>query len=265
MNISEKQDRNVLSEGRNWGLGFAFCKKVDSTSYETIQPISACKDYLNDVIFIEYRNKPITACGLKLTEKSGLFDNKLKAFLAIKILPIQYEKSYHFNHRNYEDDKKLLASNYTNIQKFVNYFEEKFNFKTRTTIHPVNDDMYLVKFSKKWCTSTYAISLYSFLLRVAQDYKGEDPIDYLEEQLKTNFDEKSLISCFLDIYDYLIEDVNYLFKQDLSSYDTYPWSIHGVGFYSKFYRCCKQITKDETTRRSNYFIIENKMLEEVDL
>ena len=51
--IINKQCRSKLCEGRSYQMGFAFLKKLDNNTFETVQPISPCKDYLNDVIFLK--------------------------------------------------------------------------------------------------------------------------------------------------------------------------------------------------------------------
>ena len=83
LKIIDKQNRGKLNEGRNYQMGFAFCKKVSNKVLETIQPISPCKDYLNDVVYSERTGKNVSAYGLN-TSKLGLFDKKKKSILSHK-------------------------------------------------------------------------------------------------------------------------------------------------------------------------------------
>jgi hypothetical protein len=239
MQLIESKERKVLGEGRNWGVGFGFVKKVASCTYETIMPISACKDYLNDVIYNERTGKPISACGLSLKDKSGIFDNKLKAFMVISILPQQGRESYNVYGRTYEEDRGVLSSNYENVEKFINTIEQAIGFRIKTKVSRISDNKYLVMFSKKWCSTSYLISLYSLLLRNGIYYDGkEDIVDYLSSNRSTKLDsDKSGIDIFLNAYPALQEDQKNLCgltEQDMSQYDKYPSMIHNDGFYSYY-------------------------------
>jgi len=55
MQIDVLHKRNNLAEGRNFGMGFGFLKKLSNTKYKTIMPISPCKDYINDVLYLARR------------------------------------------------------------------------------------------------------------------------------------------------------------------------------------------------------------------
>ena len=84
MTITEKHDRNVLIEGRSSGMGFAMLKK-DKTNYETVNPLSPCKDYLNEVVFTENTGYPTKAHGLDYKEKLDIFKDK--------VVEINYDKN----------------------------------------------------------------------------------------------------------------------------------------------------------------------------
>jgi hypothetical protein len=190
--IKEVKNRGELNEGRNAGMGFAMLKKVSKDNYETVQPISPCKDYLNEVIFTENSGIGTRGCGLKYGNKLDIFE----ATKAYMVITIQKSKSgegdrnnYHGN-STYEIDFKALENNYTFIEKFVNYFEEALEFNTRTKMSKAIDNFYLVVLPIEWTNSTHAISLYSFLLRVALYYNDTkvNPLDYLKNLPNTNID-----------------------------------------------------------------------------
>lgn len=176
MKLIDKQYRSLLVEGRNYQMGFAFCKKVNTTVYETIQPISPCKDYLNDVVFSEITGKPVQAYGLK-TKKLNIFGRR--AYIAIKICP-SYSKE--------KEDKQNLNNNILNIEKFMNNFEVLLGLRktkikkiTETEGNKDNDNSFIVSLPSDFLIGTYSISLYTLLLRVSQWYDGkQDVIEYLK-------------------------------------------------------------------------------------
>lgn len=180
--IVNKQCRSKLSEGRSNQMGFAFLKKVKNDVFETIQPISPCKDYLNDVIFAEHTNKPISAYGCRLEGKQDIFDKKF-GYIAISICPYKY--SHPYNTTTYLKDVERLKKNYKNLEFFMNQIEEHLDLDAfnNTTIVEVSDNLYFIEVPIIWTMSTYMISLYSLLLRVGQFYDNtmKDPIEWLEK------------------------------------------------------------------------------------
>lgn len=191
--IIDKQNRSLLNEGRNNGMGFAFLKKVNDKTFETVQPISPCKDYLNEVVFTEKYNIPTKGCGLKYLQKKNIF--KRVGYLVISILKT---KTLSYNYSNsYETDCEKINTNYENIQLFLNKIENLINIKTKTKLRKTKDNEILVSMSYKWCESTIAISLYSFLLRIGLLYDGEkDPIKFIKE-FDYNKGDKSLVEQIL--------------------------------------------------------------------
>ena len=175
MKLIDKKNRSILGEGRSHQMGFAFLKKHKTQdTYTTVQPISTCKDYLNDVVWSEHTGKEITAYGLKY-KKKNIFD-KTNAYIVLSILPYKGGNEY----PNYHQDIKNLAKNYKLLNKFINYFDEKLGMFP-SEITEVEPNKYIVKFDYKWCKSTYGISLFSLLLRAGQFYKKGDCMKYLKE------------------------------------------------------------------------------------
>lgn len=177
--IKDIHDRKKLSEGRNYGLGFAFLKKLKN-NYECIMPITACKDYLNDVIFTEKTGISISAYGLT-SEKNNIFE-KDKGYLVLSTLHYKNGSKY----SDFDEEKELLNNNYKNLQVFLNKFEELLGWE-KSILSFVEDNMILVELSINWCKTTYGISLYTLLCRVGRWYDGEENVlSYLE-----NFDKFS--------------------------------------------------------------------------
>jgi hypothetical protein len=177
MKIIDNQNRKVLGEGRNFGMGFAFLKKTGVGQYETVQPISPCKDYLNDVVYSEATGKPCTAYGLKYT-KHDIFTSKVEGYICFSILDYWDGKAY----PKRQEEIDLVKQNYKHIEALFNHFEKEiFHLKSRTRIYQIEDNLYLCKIPLFWCKATYRISLWSLLCRCAMWYDGsQSPMDYLK-------------------------------------------------------------------------------------
>jgi hypothetical protein len=193
--IVEVKNRGVLSEGRNSNMGFAMLKKVKKDSYETVNPISPCKDYLAEVVFTENTGIGTNGCGLKYPKKLNIYD-KDRAYM---VITIQQSMSGGYSYKirgGYEADKTWLKANYKRLETLLNKFEVQLGFDVKTSVEEANDDYYLITLPLEWTKSTISISLYSLLLRVGQLYDNqEDIIDFLEK-LPTSID-KSLINSAL--------------------------------------------------------------------
>ena len=173
--LIDKQDRRKLNEGRSYQMGFAFLKKTGNQEYETVIPITACKDYLNDVVWSEHVDKEISAHGLHYS-KVGIFDGNT-AYMVISILPNLYGSEYD----GQKEDTKNLQENFKVLQEFMNYIEQLLLLDVKTSIEEIEHNKYLVTFSYEWCKGTYLISLYTLLLRAGQFYKEGDPLEFLEK------------------------------------------------------------------------------------
>jgi hypothetical protein len=156
MIIKEVNNRELLHEDRNNGVGFAFLKKVEE-EYHTAHALSPCKDYLNDVVFTENTGYPLSIYGLSY-KKQNIFDDA--AYMAIKIVKSK-DNSYYYS-KDIEVDKAYLKSNYKNIQNLINYFEERLELNSFTILEEAEDDYFLIIFPLDWCISSYAISLFFF-------------------------------------------------------------------------------------------------------
>lgn len=174
MKILDKLQRRKLSEGRDCGMGFAFLKK-GKNGFTTVNPITACKDFLNDVVWSEHVGESISIYGLRYS-KQGIFNGKT-SYMVIKILPDQSDCRY----KDQDLHESILRDNYKNLAKFMNFFDKKFKLSL-TEIEDAGDGKYLVKFDYKWSKYTYSISLFTLLLRVGMFWKGDpDPMKYLKD------------------------------------------------------------------------------------
>jgi len=184
--VKDVQDRNKLGEGRSFQLGFGFCKRMENGEFHTVNAISPCKDYLNDVVYTEQTGKAFSACGLN-TKVNNIFKDVEHAFLAMKVMPEKGGNcNWGYSDTKMEADRKNLRENYKNVEYFINYIEDELKVGKHTIIRQsANDpDMFLLSVPLWWCRTTHLISMYSLFVRGAQFYKGiqdKSPLKYLEE------------------------------------------------------------------------------------
>lgn len=161
--------RDVLTEGRRKGLGYGFCKRLDDGNFETVSPISACKDYLSDVVWSEQTGKSATFYGFT-SKKTGLFDGGV-GYLAMKILKHNggtYASPRYQTYDGYENEIKTLKKNYQQMEKMAHFLEERVGETGRTIIEPLTSDGdYIVHIPRYWIACHPRISLYTLLLRFA--------------------------------------------------------------------------------------------------
>jgi len=180
MKIIDNTNRGVLIEGRNSGLGLAFVKLTDDT-VELLMPLSACKDYLNDFVYVENHNRSVGTIYGYSHEPTGIFKEQDPAMI-ISILPLQHTSNIK------QSDIDLLNKNYSFMQKFINIYEDLLFVKDnteRTTFIPLENNMILAKINRMWVKEAYAISLFSLLVRLSLYWNGEQDIhtEFLEKPI----------------------------------------------------------------------------------
>lgn len=157
--IKELQKRSTLDEGRNYGIGFSILNKKGS-KFETYLPFTACRDYLNDFIFVEkFKTEIGTAYGYN-HKILNCFENKRYFYIGVNTL--HFKSSGNWNLK--EEATNLLISNYKNLEFFLNKIEDNFKFKSRTTIE-VDEDTLIFKVPIYWSKSAPLISAYTLLIR----------------------------------------------------------------------------------------------------
>jgi len=143
--IKELQKRSVLSEGRNFGLGFAILNKIDDNKYKTYNAFTACRDYLNDFSYVEYTKKEIGSIYGYNHKLLNCFNEQEYFYLGVKTL------HYNSNQKWADFDKceSKLIKNYKNLKKFINKFEKQLNLKDKTTIE-LDEDTLIFKVPIYW-------------------------------------------------------------------------------------------------------------------
>lgn len=244
--IIDKQDRTKLSEGRNFGMGFSILEKIDNNIYETIIPFTACKDYLNDVVYVERTNKELKSIhGLK-HEYTGVFENTDYFYLGVKAL--HYKSGTEWD--KYDELENILISNYNNIVRLLNKLEEKFNIEDRTEIEDVSEGTVIFKVPMFWGKFNFLISLYSLYIRCFPDIT-EDSLDKTLEEFINNYSGKFIIindSFLFNSTKHWIDDkyFNRLLDYEYpDKIDTYM--IHNGGISSRLINIKSQLNAETVT------------------
>jgi len=185
--IKDNFNRKILNEGRDYGFGFSFLNKnniiitgdsIQDISYETLMPFTACKDYLNDFVYIETTKKPLSKIYGFEHKYTGVFEGKEYFYLGIKAL--------NYNHGNFDwpgksDLQNNINNNSKNLILFLNKLEEFFKLDTITEFENLIEDTLILKVPIFWSSFNFLISLYTLYIRCF--------INISEEELKKDLKE----------------------------------------------------------------------------
>src|SRR5690606_12020630 len=151
--VTEKFDRSKLAEGRNFGFGFAFLNKIEEGNFETLNAFTACKDYLNDLVYVENTNKPLDMVyGFEHTYKGNIINNDY-FYLGVRALN---SKGSNTRHPLFNSIEQTLTNNYENLVKFLNKLEEKFDFPN-TEFEHLEEGVLVLKVSTCWARAGFLI------------------------------------------------------------------------------------------------------------
>jgi hypothetical protein len=231
--ILQTQHRKQLSEGRSFGMGYAILKKVDD-NYETLNAFTACKDYLNDLVYVEISKTKIARIYGFKHSYTGIFENQDYFYLGLTIL------DYNNSTNKWEklDEMNTELSNNINILiNNINYIEDKFNIINKTNIEVIdiityNDKLlnvgYVLKLPIEWIQNPYYISFITLFIRL---FFNCSDIENVKDDYKPFIQADSYcVSGILKLFDY--KSKNKLFKYP--KYDSIPKSkyIHENGCMS---------------------------------
>ncbi len=163
-------NRSNLGEGRNFGIGFAFVVPTRKNSirvFKTMQAFTACKDYLNDLVFIEKYNIPLKQVyGFQHTY-TGKFKEKDYVYFAIK--PLHYNGGNVW--KEFGEAASILETNNKNLVKSILSLEVFLNLSDkRTSIYgstasTAEHTEFVFKIPSEWVERGWTISLYSLWIR----------------------------------------------------------------------------------------------------
>lgn len=221
--FEEGGKRASLSEGRNYGFASTLAKRKDN-KFISYCPLTCCKDFVSDLVYSEITGKEYNIYGLK-SYKYGLFADGV----GYLIFGIEKQGRELVEYTNYKRDYEMLASNYKNLQKFINWFEKEFKVESLTEIKQIGENRYVATFPLFWADGTYLISLYGLLLRVGMFYKNEDVMAYLKD-FKHDSGDAMMINTVMNKIERMLKGE--IPKQDLGSCHS-PHSIGISGFSFK--------------------------------
>ena len=191
MKININHNRNKLEEGREYGMGFGFLKKISNIEYKTVSPISPCKDYLNDVLYAEKTGEILPKIyGFKYDKIQNIVERNY-AYLGIKICDYR-----HGGWNKLDIHTKEFAKNYKNVENFLGQLEDKLGIKYKSKIIKADDNYFVVKMPKFWTNTIYLLSMYTLLLRAHQKYNNtKSALQDIEENNALSHDKYFINSC----------------------------------------------------------------------
>ena len=176
--IKETQERKSLNEGRNFGLGYAFLKRKTKKKFITVNALTACKDYLNDIVYIENTKEPLKKIHGFKHNYEGLLENKRFFFLGINTLERLNGNSWD----KLEKCKKELIDNKHILEFNINKLEDKLKmFKSRTTLLGVTNNTLILRVPIFWSKTPFLISLYTLYIRCI--FNKSDKINDIEKDI----------------------------------------------------------------------------------
>lgn len=160
--IEDTFDRKVLGEGRNYGIGFALLTPTEN-GFKTILPFSACKDYMNDVVYIENTTNKLGKVHGFEHEYTGVYKDKDCFYLGVKAV------NYNNTGKTWEPLKKAsktLLTNTENLLTIVNKFEDSVKVsKERVTLVGNTEDAIIFKLPIVWFSHPALLSAITLCIR----------------------------------------------------------------------------------------------------
>lgn len=244
--IENKFDRSILGEGRNYGIGFAFLNPTkDSKVFDTMQAFTACKDYLNDLVFIEkFKVKLSKVFGFEHTY-TGFFKDKEFVYLGVQVVHYKTKKPW----EKFEEASKTLIKNKKNLLTSLNKLEEFLGLTTnRTSIEGEFDDGLLLKIPSFWVERGWLISLYTLWIRCF--FNIEEKISKFEFTKMINSQETNIFikqdAYLFKVIQTFITQTGFdeLIKQDNPVPTSTAGVVHGLGI-SGIVKFLTKLKKDD--------------------
>lgn len=239
-----------LNEGRTTELEFSFVKKVNENEYVNVSPHSTCKDYLNDQVHAEIKQKTAPEIYGFKAKPLGIFKEKKPMVV--------------FNMRNNTNNKvkELFKKNIDNLIYFVHSVEDYLGISEKSEFEPIdiinskgcNSDKvlkgYIVTFSNDWVQKTYLISCFAYLIRMGFELNSKISIKNIKKQHLRDNNKKILLPDTLMKID-IIKDLlkTYSFKDLIDENYTDGSDIHNRGFGRSTSKKPYCLTSEELNKR----------------
>jgi len=167
--------------GKTYGLNYQFL----DDNYNSVQPNGAvcCKDFLQDVVFVETTMQKCLEIYNYSYEYTGILEKQAKLILAL----------------DYGITDSNLVDLVSNVQNFINKYEEYLGFDKTVIVTDDDKTIALCHFSKQWIDSPILLSLYLLIVRYCLTYKEEEDIfNYLlKPTMKYNMESNDSF-CFVN-------------------------------------------------------------------
>ncbi len=172
--LEEPFSRIELGEGRDYGIGFSLIKKVGNNKYQPLIPLSACKDYLNDIVHSEEYNS-VHGCVYGFEYSHSNYFEKDNKHGYLMVAPVHYNNGEEWS--KYGEAERWFFGNKTGILKVLRYFEDRLGLKRTEIFETTNydgDKVFMFKFDRFWMKETILISLYTLLIRYYFNYTDKN-------------------------------------------------------------------------------------------
>lgn len=229
--------RGGLGEGRSYGLGFSIVDKLSNGDYKALMAFTACKDYLNDFVYVE-------STGNALGEVHGFKHNYVGAFKGKDYFYPAFRPVNHLGGSKYVNFEKVedsLKNNYKNIIAFLNKLEKELKVENLSEFESYIDKTLIIKTSMFWAKYPFLFSMYGLLVRCFLNVTEEE---LKGDIIKTIIDKKTLMipedgSLLQSIKAYLPnlnrdKLLNYSYPATIS-----PDYIHNFGIVGRLYEVGK--------------------------
>jgi hypothetical protein len=257
--ISGSKSRTPLVEGRSRGVAYSFLKRLDGNEFECITPFSCCKDYLNDVLYLEvYPDREIQLYGLTLSKSSEVLQDDY-LYLGISYLNSKSKESDlndspvypMLGFKTLQEEKDFLFNNLGALIDYINHFEDYLcvivnkgvepnktddtliREKTRLLHVKDSSDKFVLRLSKYWGESTSAISLYTAIVRMFMSNASlkSDFWDCLKSHIDKSTIEKSIATSIVKILQASDDKIKKLFECNLKTPEMQAgaYNVHNSG------------------------------------
>ncbi len=236
--------RSDLNEGRDYGIGFSVLKADSANNLKPLFPFTACKDYLNDFIYVEKSEKNIDKIYGFKHEFMNYFQNKKRLILGVA--PLMYtnggtssEEDYIWE--DYDDCSSYFINNSENFINVLHYIEIMMNGTSKLTkLLGVVDYTWVLELNPIWKTTGPAISFFTLFARCYFNFKDSPSIENIKAHTPYIMDDQMMKINILDILDNLDITEN-IFNTDLyleQNKESSSTTIHNLGV-STFYNTIK--------------------------
>lgn len=173
---NDPYSRTNLNEGRDYGIGFSVLEEKAKNHFTPIHPFSACKDYLNDFLYIENTGRELDEIYGFKHEFINYFKNNKKLILGVRSLYYRCngteEEDYKWD--GYDQSSTFIYNNKENLVMALNFLEHNI-FNSNTFLKDVEknntkcigftNDTIVLELNPIWTKTAFGISFITLFIR----------------------------------------------------------------------------------------------------